>query len=300
MKKYLLPLQQLEALNFELNDIANTLTSPVIIVGGQSVSYWYTFYESSIPDFDLAPLASVDIDYIAQKIDINAIATKWNVDIEMASVDDAPPSVAVAILNDRSTHEIKIFDGQYFLDVDELIEGISMPNIVDFIDAPAGFQIEDVKLDHIRKYLTVPYEFSASFDIAPNSNILILNPIGCLKSRFANMLHTNKPKTIELLRIESLKYPIIYFFQDLHEDGDFRNVRRHIAVLSEILLSETAIQLLTGFDVDFRNVFNHIVTTASGGQTYHEKDAPILIGKLNDRYEKRLKSHMAFINRNNK
>lgn len=114
------------------------------------------------------------------------------------------------------------------------------------------------------------------------------------------MLHTNKPKTIELLRIESLKYPIIYFFQDLHEDGDFRNVRRHIAVLSEILLSETAIQLLTGFDVDFRNVFNHIVTTASGGQTYHEKDAPILIGKLNDRYEKRLKSHMAFINRNNK
>jgi len=297
MQKYLLPLEQLDALNAELNAIAITLSAPIIIVGGQSVSYWYSFYKSNIPNFDLTPLASVDLDYIAQKVDIKQIANQWNVDFKMANIDVGPPSIAVAILKDKNTHEVKIFDGHYFLDVDKACNGELTPNIVDFIDAPAGFAINDIKLNHLRKYLAVPYEFSNRFNLQPNKNILILNPIGCLKSRLANIMHTPKPVDIELIRIKSLTYPLIYFFQDLHEGNEFRLVRRHINVLIHVLLSEDAIQVFLRHQIDFRMAFNFIVEKAQGNQAYHEWDAPILIGKLNDRYEKRLKSHLCFVNR---
>ncbi|QDE32754.1 MULTISPECIES: hypothetical protein [Shewanella] len=299
MKKYLLPLEQLEALNAELLSIADSLANPVIIVGGQSVSYWYSYYQESIPHFDMIPLASVDIDYIAQKDDISKIVKAWNVDVQMAGIDVGPPSIAIAYLKDKDTQQIKSIEGCNFIDVDEMELGFDEPNLVDFIDAPAGFNIQDVKDVQKRKFLTSLFQFSTAFDIQPNEKILILNPIGCFKSRVGNLFHSPKQQGIELIRIESLKYPLVYFFQDLAAEEPFRKVRKHITVLHKLLLTEDSIRLFTEYDVDYRSVFANIVLKTPGGsEKYYEFDGPNLIRSLNKKYEQRKKVKKAFLNRN--
>ncbi|MCL1126618.1 hypothetical protein [Shewanella surugensis] len=173
----------------------NNLNQPIVIVGGQSVSYWLDFYSASLNGAK-AQTASVDIDFVANRNSVKQITKVWNIDVKFAGIDVPPPSVAIAQLIDRDSNKIKMSRGLQFIDVDMYEnEGYKKANLVDFIDFPSGFTRKEF-LGKSKTIITAQYEFSIKSGLKSHENLLILNPFGCLISRVSNIFNTPKDNEI--------------------------------------------------------------------------------------------------------
>ncbi|MDU4127305.1 hypothetical protein [Pantoea sp.] len=108
------PFEQAYILNKKLIDKANTLSDPVITVGGQAIQYWVAYYRElyrdALPDARL--VTSVDVDYAARRHDVAAIAAALGVDPNM-NEQGQPPSLARFALVDLKTQQIKNVDGRF-------------------------------------------------------------------------------------------------------------------------------------------------------------------------------------------
>lgn len=294
----LAPLEQLHALNDQLIPILDDLSFPLIVVGGQSVSYWIQYFENEIKQAPRMRTASADIDFVAKPSDAKRACSQWNIEIQMAGLSIPPPSIAIAQLIDKDSKHIKEVDGLKFIDVDQYAIGKIRPNLVDFIDAPSGFNVHDLQDPSKRDLLCCPYQFSTSHGPLEHEKLMILNPIGCLISRIANVFLTPKDKEIELDRIKDLLYPLFFYFQEVSHDHGFRYTKKRLERLKKYILSDHAVQLCTKFSLDLRSVFFDIMAQCPGfPEAFYQNEMPQIITKVNKKYDRRIAAYKEFENR---
>lgn len=138
LKPAIPPEEQLFKLNRSLMRNASLLPSPVITVGGQCIMYWYGVYmDAYIHKPELVYMTSNDVDYVSRREGVEAIANIFNVNFRLQDVF-TPPSIAVLDLIDKNTGRIKEDEQGLFINPDA-----GEANIVDIIDRPAGFDVDD-------------------------------------------------------------------------------------------------------------------------------------------------------------
>ncbi len=250
----LVPTDQLFELNREIYPILETLAHPLIVVGGQAVSYWLAYYdiEDKLTDEQRLQATSVDIDYCGTKHDFEKCSETWNVDFEIPSIGDATPEIGHSILRDRITQNIKEHDGALFVDIIEWEEHHKQaPNVVDILRTPAGFSNIDFENKRLLQHSSL-FEFPTEFGLDLHEKLRILNPIGCLKSRLLNywLLSKVKNPAKEVARIKLIIMPIIYFLtEQLHENG-YRETRKYIDLYMILIKSQASMKLFISEGVD--------------------------------------------------
>ena len=264
----LVPTDQLFELNREIYPILDTFAHPLIVVGGQAVSYWLAYYdiEDTLTDEQRLQATSVDIDYCGTKQDFEKCSDTWNVDFDIPSISDATPEIGHSILRDKITKNIKEHNGALFVDIIEWQEYHNqIPNVVDILRTPAGFRNIDFENKRLQQHSS-PFEFPSEFKLELHEKLRILNPIGCLKSRLSNyrLLSGVKNPTKEVARIKLLIEPIIYFLTDqLHENG-YRETRKYLDLYMILIESQASMKLLIFEGVNLLIGFSYFVKENTG------------------------------------
>lgn len=298
---YLDPIDQLFYLNKEFYSKLNDFSAPIYVVGGQAIAYWVKYYETNLQPtaYDLRVAHSVDIDYMSKIADISIVADCWNVPISFAT-NHQPPSIALIKLETPSKEIKKTNDGLLFLDVDEFnVDGKISGNIVDFIDRPAGFEVKYFESKKISSVYSTNFNFPIDYNLTPNDNLKVLTPIGCLQSRLANIFRTQKSNKIEVERIKLLRQIILYYFQDCGAELSFRHLKIHIDVLFNVIISDDGIKLYTQHDVDLRPVFYNLSNMNFLPDTFILNEYIHMKNKLDDKFERRKKAYLLYLNKNN-
>lgn len=295
---YLTPLEQLHALNLELYPVLDQCNGNLLVVGGQSVAYWIEYYSEQIQTTaeNTRAAQSVDIDYAAFKTDVQNMANCWKVEVDFAE-NEASCSIAVMGLEDTNNNIKKNAKGAMFIDVDSLkAEGEVKCNIVDIIDLPAGFVSSLLSSEKDLKLYTTPFEFHDKHALKPHEKLKILSPLGCIKSRIANLLHTQKDKKIEITRINALRGPLALYLQDVAVDGDFKNLNLHLKALEDLILSKDGIQLYLYHDINLIKVYEFVTKVTPGlPNGFIDKYLPRVLAKMNDKYIARKNAYNSYL-----
>ncbi|WP_052760822.1 MULTISPECIES: hypothetical protein [Photorhabdus] len=231
------PLDQLYLLNRELMEHADNFTAPVITIGGQAVHYWVTWYYNNYSAKPLSEyVTSNDVDFSARKIDIEAIAKALNVSIQH-NENNPPPSIAIFALKDKDTGKIKEYKNRLFVNKQIYNEKhIEMPNVVDIIDWPAGFELNDFQTNKLALNTEIFYIPIIGMKYTPHYNVRILNPIACMKSRFFNIYSKVKMDVMqEVERINMLCVPVLIFLYEKFDKCDFREAKKYFSKFLEIV-----------------------------------------------------------------
>ncbi|WP_414165502.1 hypothetical protein ACMGGS_06715 [Superficieibacter sp. BNK-5] len=232
VKPVIPPEEQIIKLNRYLMRNADQLPSPVITVGGQAVMYWYEVYLQAYEKKpDVIYISSVDVDYVTRRESVAIIARVFNVDAHLQKVFN-PPSIAVLDLIDKDTGKIKEDEEGIFLNPRE-----REPNVVDIIDRPAGFDVDDFSdkklLLNTEPYCVLP-EYQG--DVTSHAKVLVLNPIACIRSRLANAtVPMGKDKLTEVARIKALAVPVYNYLLDKFETLEFRESRKYLNYYCDVI-----------------------------------------------------------------
>jgi len=143
-----------------LNKTQNPST-PVILVGGQALIAWIKHYNIPVPSSE-TPALTQDIDFLGSHEEAQLLANELGAKINVARMDDHTPNTAVLSFRSPNTNKILI---------------------IDFLGYLIGLNEKEVR------NLAVAIKFESLSDIN------VLHPILCLKSRVENLnLHKLKSK----------------------------------------------------------------------------------------------------------
>jgi len=288
--KFLNPLDQLHSLNSELYPVLNQFNGNLLVVGGQSVAYWLDYYKNIIElsDANMQAAQSVDIDYATYKDDVQCMAECWEVEADFAE-NEASCSIAVMGLKDSEENIKEDSAGAMFIDIDALKYASEVKcNIVDIIDLPAGFAYTLLSAKKDLNLYTTPFVFRPEYSLQPNNKLRILSPLGCMKSRIANLLHTQKDKSIELARIKALREPLALHMQDICAEAGFKEFKLLLDALKELILSPDGIHLYIYHDINLIVVYKFIATaTPSIPTQFTERELPRSLAQMKEKYERR-------------
>ncbi|HAS8541326.1 TPA: hypothetical protein I7730_16200 [Vibrio vulnificus] len=289
IQTYIHPLDQLFLLNRELAEIINDIDEPVIVVGGQAIAYWNARFQDYMPNDENSIRAgqSTDIDYIARLQDIETIVNKWGAIVAIAT-NHPPPQLALSTLRD-SCGKIKEHDGAKFLNIDDYLQDrVERANIVDFIDAPRGFDLREFR-DRGKLLLTTT-EFDLSLvyeDFGLSDKLRILTPISCIKSRLSNLFGGIKEPRLEVDRIKLLRVIVSIYFIELLSSGEKeRYIKKQLDYFAEVVGSTEGAKLNALYSVDLRDVFEYVATDLNlfNGK-YIEKQYPYVRSHFDHTYE---------------
>lgn len=130
---------------------------PVILIGGQSISFWALYYDIALPKTD-TPALTQDLDFVGGKNQAKALAGTLRARIKVATLDDSTPSTA--LLTWVPPHQATQTPRKL---------------LIDFLGGVLGVRDKDVV------GLAVPVQI----DGLPMFRVL--HPIICMQSRFANL-----------------------------------------------------------------------------------------------------------------
>ena len=239
------PLEQLEILNREISNV--NLTHPIIVVGGQAVAYWIWKYQNMFKHDVLSDkrLFSYDIDYTCFVDDIRLLSEAWNIPYYL-NKNGHPPSIGILLTKDKNG-KIKQYDNKYFYN-----ENIKDANIIDIIDSPAGFD---------KKYLYNNINMLCEPYFRNNQNIVILNPIACLRARLFNIYENVKRSSInlEIERIRSLNVTILCFLVNKISSVDSKLVFKYFNLFKETILNSQVSKIDAKYDLYLRSVLNYFI-----------------------------------------
>lgn len=245
MIKSLHPLEQLHLLNKDIKDL--NLTSPLIVVGGQSVAYWVWRYQHMFNQKILTnkKLFSFDIDYMCAKEDIPIIAKAWGLPFNLNTCGQ-PPSIALL----RTQHingSTKAYQELFFYN--EQIDGA---NIIDIIDTPAGFTRKEI-YTHLDRFCEPYFEDSSA--------VYILNPIACLRARLANINGKFKRSSIsfEIERVRSLLVTIICFLFKKISNNNFKDGLSYFTLFKETIMNSDIARTDAEHGLHLYAVFNYFI-----------------------------------------
>lgn len=253
------PLEQLDILNHQAKDI---IDFPIIVVGGQAIAYWIWKYQNAFDYnvFNNKKLFSYDIDYVAPKEKLIKLADIWDIQLQMNN-NGHPPSVGIMIAKDKN-NKIKEYDGLKFYN-----EEIDMPNIIDFIFAPAGFEYNIIK--------NLPEKYFVNYFDNNISNVFILSIIGCLKSRFANIYQNIKRSTIflEIERIHSLNVTFIAYQIKNINSGNINKFYKSFSDYRDEIMNSNVSKIDAKYKLNLIKPFE-----------YFMENSKIIEGKVNEKF----------------
>lgn len=239
------PLEQLEILNREISNV--NLSHPIIVVGGQAVAYWIWKYQNMFKHEVLSDkrLFSYDIDYTCFVDDIRLLSEAWNIPYYL-NKNGQPPSIGILLTKDKNG-KIKQYDNKYFYN-----ENIKDANIIDIIDSPAGFD---------KKYLYNNINMLCEPYFRNNQNIVILNPIACLRARLFNIYGNVKRSSInlEIERIRSLNVTILCFLVNKISTNNSKLVFKYFNLFKETILNSQVAKIDAKYDLYLRSVLNYFI-----------------------------------------
>lgn len=239
------PLEQLEILNREISNV--NLSHPIIVVGGQAVAYWIWKYQNMFKHEVLSDkrLFSYDIDYTCFVNDIRLLSEAWNIPYYL-NKNGQPPSIGILLTKDKNG-KIKQYDNKYFYN-----ENIKDANIIDIIDSPAGFD---------KKYLYNNINMLCEPYFRNNQNIVILNPIACLRARLFNIYGNVKRSSInlEIERIRSLNVTILCFLVNKISTNNSKLVFKYFNLFKETILNSQVSKIDAKYDLYLRSVLNYFI-----------------------------------------
>lgn len=239
------PLEQLEILNREISNV--NLSHPIIVVGGQAVAYWIWKYQNMFKHEVLSDkrLFSYDIDYTCFVDDIRLLSEAWNIPYYL-NKNGQPPSIGILLTKDKN-RKIKQYDNKYFYN-----ENIKDANIIDIIDSPAGFD---------KKYLYNNINMLCEPYFRNNQNIVILNPIACLRARLFNIYGNVKRSSInlEIERIRSLNVTILCFLVNKISTNNSKLVFKYFNLFKETILNSQVAKIDAKYDLYLRSVLNYFI-----------------------------------------
>lgn len=244
------PLEQLDILN---RQVVGKINFPLIVVGGQAIAFWIWNYQNAFSEniFNNKKLFSYDIDYVAAKENLKVLSNIWNIELKMND-NGQPPSIAAMFAKDNQ-NKIKEYQGLKFYN-----EEIDMPNIIDFIFAPAGFSHSDIK-QLPNKYF-VPY-----FNNNLKSNIYILSPLGCIRSRLANIYQNIKRSTIflEIERLHSLNVTFIaYQIKNINE-GKIKLFYKSFSDYREEIMNSSVAKIDAKYNLNLIQPFEYFLNNTN-------------------------------------
>jgi hypothetical protein len=259
----LVPTDQLFELNREIYPILGTFSHPLIVVGGQAVSYWLAYYDidNTLTDEQRLQATSVDIDYCGTKQDFERCSDIWNVAFDIPVISEATPEIGHSVLRDKITQNIKEHNGALFVDIIEWEEHHKpAPNVVDILRTPAGFEYIDFQNKRLLQHSSL-FEFPSEFELKLHPKLRILNPIGCLKSRLLNywLLSRVKNPSKEVARIKLLITPVIYFLTEQLNENGYREIRKYLDLYMILIKSQASMKLLISEGVDLLIGFSFFV-----------------------------------------
>jgi hypothetical protein len=129
----------------------------VILIGGQSISFWALYYQIPVPETE-TPALTQDLDFMGTKKQAKALAKNIGASLKTAGFDDATPNTALLIWEPPAQSKTS-----------------ARRLMIDFLNGVLGVSDADV----IKLAVLVQIE-----DMAP---IKVMHPLACMQSRFANL-----------------------------------------------------------------------------------------------------------------
>lgn len=129
----------------------------VILIGGQSISFWALYYQIPVPATE-TPALTQDLDFMGTRKQAKILAQSLGASLKTAGFDDATPNTALLIWEPPGQNK-------------------SAPRrlMIDFLNGVLGLRGADVT----KMAVLVQIE-----DMAP---IRVMHPLACMQSRFANL-----------------------------------------------------------------------------------------------------------------
>lgn len=143
-----------------LAQLAN-LEHPVVLVGGQALNFWVSYYEDRIADLAAnAPYTSKDIDFLGSAEAVKECARRLGGKAKLPTLDDLnTPNTGIVVFHDDTGHLRQI----------------------DFLACLAGVENN--------YYETIEATISRGGDGESNVILPVLDPISCLKGRAHNVAY---------------------------------------------------------------------------------------------------------------
>lgn len=187
----------------------------IVLVGGQSLSFWVDHYDITIPKTD-TPYLTQDADFLARKHDAIAISELLGGQVKLATLDDNTPNIATLVFRGSAGNKL----------------------LIDFLGIIVG-----VDEGEIRK-LAVPVERG-------EWRLNILHPILCLKSRINNLdiLPSKRNKNgIEQARVavEVAKH----YLRDRLNEGNVRAALNAVKQITEMAQSRAGLYVWEKYNID--------------------------------------------------
>ncbi|CAN5917679.1 hypothetical protein BH11MYX2_BH11MYX2_04540 [soil metagenome] len=138
--------------------LAKLADLPVVLVGGQAVSFWASYYAKRVATPATAH-TSKDIDFIGSRVAVEESARRLHGTAKVATIDDAnTPNTGVVVFVDEDGYERQI----------------------DFLDAVAG--VRDSYYESIEAEIV-------DERAATVATLHVMDPLTCLKARAHNVAH---------------------------------------------------------------------------------------------------------------
>jgi len=184
----------------------------VVLVGGQCLLVWAIHYESQ--GHKNLQVATEDIDILGTKETVQNLERILNTRATIPKFDDATPEIGV----------LRVPIGQ------------NQKLTIDVLSTIAGLSKHDVE------------KYSATLKIRGMS-INVLNPVGMLKSRMANVITLRRTNQHSLQQLKASTKIVGHFVQSLLEQG-YRYARRDINDILHLAEHREGVALYKNFDID--------------------------------------------------
>lgn len=184
----------------------------VVLVGGQCLIVWAEFFENAnLGDLNIA---TRDIDLLGNKEIVRKLETLLNVRASIPGFDDATPEVGVFRIPINGEDKI----------------------VIDVLSNIAGLNKREVE------------KYKISFTVE-GKTVNVLNPVGMLKSRIANVIVLRRKDKHSLSQLKATIKIVNHFIKTLLDNG-YRFSRKEIQDVLEMAEHRDGIKLYSALDID--------------------------------------------------
>jgi hypothetical protein len=136
------------------------LERDLVLVGGQAVNFWASFYERRVPELAReAPFTSKDIDFCGDQRAVRVCAQRLGGTARVATFDDATPNSGTVVF----------------------VDAAGITRTLDMLSAPFGLDAAEVHAT------ALPAEILDDAGVSTGVSFYVMHPVLCMESRVHNV-----------------------------------------------------------------------------------------------------------------
>jgi hypothetical protein len=137
------------------------LERDLVLVGGQAVNFWVSFYEHRVPEFaSTAPYISKDIDFCGDQRAVRTCAERLGGKARLSTFDDATPNTGTVVF----------------------VDAAGVTRTIDVVSAPFGLNGEEVRRT------ALPVELLDDAGAPTGTSFYVMHPVLSMESRVHNVV----------------------------------------------------------------------------------------------------------------